>query len=136
MDQPSTHPIQSRAQGPWNPKALAISGGLVHLLSDMFCSFPVQLPDPVGEQPQAAFHLSPKADAAFSNSSALFLSSPVFIYLLLVLKTKIVFLFNALEMGGWMGGGAVCVQSQNHLAPEGACGVCVSVWCVDSVLTH
>lgn len=127
MDQRSTHLIQSRAQGHQNPKALTISGGLERPLSDLFCSLPVQPPDPMGEQPQAAFHLSPKADAAFSNSYALFFSSPVFIYLLLVLKTKIVFLFNALEMGGWMRGGAVCMQSQNHLAPGGACEACVHV---------
>lgn len=84
----------------------------MRLLSDLFCALPVQPPDSVGEQPQAAFHPSPKADAAFSNSSALFFSFPVFIYLLLVLKTKVVFLFNALEMGGWMGEGAVRVQSR------------------------
>lgn len=91
----------------------------------------------LGEQLPAPFHLSPKADAAFSNSSALFFSSPLFIYLLLVLKTKIVFLFNALETGRWMGGGTVCVQSKNHMAPGGACGgMCALVWCVESVLTH
>lgn len=136
VDQPSTYSIQSRAQGLRNPKALAISGGLVLLLSDLFCSFLVQPPDSVGQQPQAAFHPSPKADAAFSNSSALFFSFPVFMYLLLVLKTKVVFLFNALEMGAWIGEGAVCVQRQNHLAPRGACGACVSVWYVESMLTH
>lgn len=131
VDQPSTRPIQSRAQGPRNPKA--ISGGLVHLLSDLFCPLPVQPPDSVGEQPQAAFHHLPKADAPFSNSSALFFSFPVFIYLLLVLKTKVVFLFNALEMGGWMGEGAVRVQNRitwtlgvlaGRVCPRGVCSAC------------
>lgn len=82
------------------------------------CHLPGQPPDPVGEQLHAAFHSLPKADAAFSNSSAVFFSFPVFIYLLLVLKTKTVSLFNALEMGGWMGGGAVCIPSKDHMAPE------------------
>lgn len=89
----------------------------------------------MGEQLHAAFHSLPKADAAFSNSSALFFSFPVFIYLLLVLKTKTVSLFNALEMGGgWeVDGKEDPYQARITWPLRGTCGgMCAHVRCVES----
>ena len=67
----------------------------------------------------------------FSNSTICFLPPLcLFIYLLLVLKTKIVFLFSALEAGGQME--ELCVQRQDQVVP----GVCEPVCGVWSVQTH
>lgn len=85
-----------------------------------------QVTDSAGGPLRAAFHLSPKADAVFSNSTICFLPPLcLFIYLLLVLKTKIVFLFSALEAGGQME--ELCVQRQDQVVP-GVC-VCLCVGC-------
>lgn len=74
-------------------------------------------PHPAGEQPQ---HLvSPKAGRCLILLPSFFLPLYLFIYLLLVLKTKIVSLFSALEAGGRMGR----ARSEEDLAPgECVCG--------------
>ena len=115
-----THPTQ----------APAVSSGLGHLLSGLSPSqaHAGQL-RPQTQPLRAAFHLSPEADAVFSNSTICFLPPLcLFIYLLLVLKTKIVFLFSALETGGQME--ELCVQRQDQVVP-GVCVLVCGVWCVN-----
>lgn len=53
----------------------------------------------------------------------------LFIYLLLVLKTKIVSFFNALEDGEWLGKATVCAEHGSHGSWESARG-CARKWCV------
>lgn len=117
-------PSRAEPRDSGSPKAHATSGS-VHLLSGLSPS----------EAQAGWFSPRPCGRAALSCLSSLakgrccvfklfcplfFPSLYLFIYLLLVLKTKIVSLFSALETGGWMGG-AVCVQSKGSVVP----GECV-----------
>ena len=119
--QPSTH----RTQAP------AVSSGLGHLLSGLPTSQahtgwlrPQTLQEGHSELP---FISHQRQMLCFQTPLSAFclLCVYLFIYLLLVLKTKIVSLFSALEAGGQME--QLCVQRQDQVA-AGSCVPVCGVW--------